>query len=246
MSQTEALVGELKQVLKARKLNYAQVADALKLSEATVKRMFSRNDFTLERFEQVCQLADVSVSELAREVDRERNYLSSLTVAQEKELVANPRLFLVAVCALNHLSLEQIIATYDLTRSEAVKLLLQLDRIRFLELLPNNGIKLKVARTFAWLPDGPIRRFFLDRAEREYFRCGFDRDGEFIAVVNGMLSAASSAQLVTRLKRLARDFSELHDDDRRLALGQRRPASLLLAIRPWELDAFHQLRRPRR
>ncbi len=245
MSQTAALVGELKRVLKARKLTYAQVAKALALSEATVKRMFSRNDFSLERFEQVCQLAGVSVSELAREVDRERNFLTGLSLAQEKEIVGNPKLFLVAVCALNHLSLEQIVAHYDLGKSECIQLLLRLDRIGFLELLPNNAIRLKVARTFAWLPDGPIRRFFLERAEREYFRGAFDREGEFIAVVNGMLSAASNAQVVARLRRLAREFSELHDDDKRLALGERRPASLLLAVRPWELDAFHALRRRR-
>ena len=246
MSQTEALVGELKRVLKARKLNYSQVSRALKLSEATVKRMFSRNDFSLDRFEQVCQFADVSVSELAREVDRERNFLSSLSMAQEKEIVGNPKLFLVAVCALNHLSLDQIVETYDLSNSECVQLLLRLDRIRFLELLPNNAIKLKVAHTFSWLPDGPIRRFFLESAEREYVRSNFDREDEFITVVNGMLSSASCAQLIMRLKRLARDFSELHDDDKRLPLGERRPASLVLAIRPWELDAFNKLRRPRK
>jgi transcriptional regulator with XRE-family HTH domain len=246
MSQTAALVGELKRVLKARRVNYAQVAKGLKLSEATVKRMFSKNDFSLERFEQVCQLAEVSVSELAKGVDSERYYVSQLTAEQEKEIVGNPRLFLVAVCALNHLTLEQIVSTYDLNRTECIQLLLRLDRIRFLELLPGNRIKLKVSRTFSWLPNGPIRRFFLERAGREYFRAGFDREGEYIAVVNGMLSAASTAQMIARLRRLAREFSELHEDDKRLPLGDRRPASMVLAVRPWELDAFHQLRRKRK
>ena len=246
MSQTAAMVEALKKVLRARKLNYARLAKALGLSEATVKRMFSKNDFSLERFERVCELADVSLSEVARELDSERNYLSRLATEQEKEIVGNPKLFLVAVCALNHLTLEQMVESYDLSKTECIQLLVRLDRIRFLELLPNNRIKLKVSRTFSWLPDGPIRRFFLDRAEREYFRSSFAAAGEHMAVINGMLSKASTERLIARLRRVAAEFAEMHDDDKRLPLGERRPASLLLAVRPWELDAFHQLRRRRK
>lgn len=246
MSQTAAMVDALKRVLRARRVNYAQVAQALRLSEATIKRLFAKNDLSLERFERVCELAGTSIAELARELDSHSGYLSRLTLEQEREIVGNPKLFLAAVCALNHLTLEQIVATYDVNRAECIQLLARLDRIRFLELLPGNRIRLKVARTFAWLPDGPIRRFFLDRAEREYFRSGFDAVGEHIAVINGMLSRASSERLIARLKRVAAEFAEMHEDDKRLALGERRPASLLLALRPWELDAFHALRRGRR
>jgi hypothetical protein len=246
MSQTAALVEGLKKLLRARKLNYAEVAKSLKLSEATVKRMFSRNDFSLERFEEVCKLADVTVSDLARELDSERNYLTHLTLEQEKEIVENPRLFLVAVCALNHFTLEQIVDIYDVTKTDCIGLLVKLDRIRFLELLPNNRIKLKVSRTFSWLQNGPIRRFFLDRAEREYFRSRFEGEGQHIAVINGMLSKSSAERMIGRMRRLAAEFADLHDEDKRLPIGERRPASLLVAIRPWELDAFHELRRKKK
>jgi transcriptional regulator with XRE-family HTH domain len=246
MSQTAAMVEALKKVLRARNLNYAQVAKAIKVSEATVKRMFSKNDFSLERFEQVCGVADVSVAEVARDLDGERTFITHLTPDQEKEIVGNLKLFLVAVCALNHLTLPQMVAIYDLSESECIQLLVRLDRIRFLELLPNNRIKLKVSRTFTWLPNGPIRRFFLEGAEREYFRSTFDADGEHIAVINGLLSKTSSDRLIARLRRVAAEFAEMHNDDKQMALGERKPATLLLAMRPWELDAFHQLRRKRK
>jgi hypothetical protein len=246
MSQATALVDALKKVLRARKLNYAEIARALKLSEATVKRMFSKNDFSLERFEEICKLADVTVSGLARDLDTERGYLTHLTAEQEKEIVENPKLLLVAVCALNHLALDQIVEIYDLAKTECIQLLVKLDRIRFLELLPNNRIKLKVSRTFSWLHNGPIRRFFLDRAEREYFRSRFDGEGEHIAVINGMLSKPSAERMIGRMRRFAAEFADLHDEDKRLPLGQRRPATLLLAMRPWELDGFHELRRKKK
>ena len=79
MSETAAMVNGLKRILKMRRINYAQVASALELSEATVKRMFSRNEFSLQRFEQVCRLAEITVAELAKEVDNEKNYISQLT-----------------------------------------------------------------------------------------------------------------------------------------------------------------------
>jgi hypothetical protein len=49
--------------------------------------------------------------------------------------------------------------------------------------------------------------------------------------------------VVTRLKRAAREFSELHNEDARLPLNERSAMSLLVAIRHWELAAFAELRR---
>lgn len=243
MSDTAAMVNGLKRVLKARRINYAQVAEALELSEATVKRMFSKQDFSLERFEQVCQLADISLGELAREVDSEKNYISQLTEEQERLILGDTKLFIVAVCVLNHLTLEQIISIYDIAESECIRLLLELDRIRFLQLLPNNRIKLLVSRTFSWRANGPILQYVKATGAEDYFRSRFDGPGEHVTLINALLSPASSAQLISRLKRIGRDFAEMHDDDKHLPLGERRPASLLLAIRPWEPEAFKKLRR---
>ncbi|HEX7955037.1 MAG TPA: helix-turn-helix transcriptional regulator [Burkholderiales bacterium] len=246
MSQTVAVVEALKRSLKAKKLTYAQVARELKMSEASVKRMFSSYHFTLERFEQVCQIAGLGITELAREVDSEKNYITHLTLEQEREIVGNAKLFLIAVCALNHMTLEQILEVYDIPKSECIQLLLRLDKIKFLELMTNNRIRLKVASNFAWLPNGPILQYFRTRAQSEYFRSRFDGPNEMIMVVNAMLSPASSAQMVAKLRKLAGEFSELHNDDKHLPIGARRPASVVLALRPWELDDFNKLRRKRR
>ena len=246
MSQIVAVVDALKRALKAKKLTYAHVARDLAISEASVKRMFASGRFTLSRFEQVCQFAGLGLTELAREVDSEKNYIAHMTLEQEREVVGNPKLFLVAVCALNHLTLDQIVETYEISRADCIQLLLKLDRIKFLELMPNNRIKLKVSPDFSWLPNGPILQYFMTRAHHEYFRSKFDGPGEIIMVVNAMLSTASSAQFAMKLRKLAKEFSELHHDDKHLAIGDRRPASVVLALRPWELDDFNKFRRRRK
>ena len=243
MAQTAALVDVLKRELRARGVTYAQVARNLKLSEASVKRMFSKRDFTLKRLDRICELTRAEFSDLARILHEEENLVSQLTWEQEREIVSDHKLFLAAVCALNRVSWEQIIAVYDISRAECIQLLVRLDRLGFIQLQPNNRIKLLVSPTFSWLPDGPIQRFFNERAHNEYFRSRFARPHEYMVVMNGMLSRTSSAAIVARLKRIAREFSELQNEDAGLPLGQRSAMSMLVAMRHWELEAFAALRR---
>ena len=243
MAHSGALVEVLKRELRTRGVTYAQVARKLGLSEASVKRMFSRRDFTLKRLDQVCQLTNADFSDLARTLDREETLISQLTPEQEKEIASSIKLFLVAVCVLNHVAAEQITEVYDVSPTECIQMLLNLDRIGFIRLLPGNRIKLLVSRDFAWLPDGPIQRFFKQHANGDYVRLSFDRPDEYFVAVNGMLSASSRATVVARLKRIAREFSELHNDDVRLPPTQRLNMTMLVAIRHWELQAFTELRR---
>ena len=241
--QAASLVDALKRLLKAQGITYARVAAGLGLSEAGVKRMFSRGDFTLQRLEDVCRIARVDLAELARAAADEPKGLAQLSIEQERELVSNPRLMLVALCAVGNWTFEQIVDTYSITSAECVRLLARLDRHRIIELLPGNRIRPRISRTFSWRPDGPIQRHFHARVEAEFLGSRFDRRDELFLFVSGMLSRRSSADLIARLKDLARDFAELHRDDVALPLGERHGASLLLATRAWEPRAFRDLRR---
>jgi hypothetical protein len=61
-----------------------------------------------------------------------------------------------------------------------------------------------------------------------------------------MLTKASRAAVVSRLKKVAREFSDLHNEDVRLPLAERSAMSVVVAIRHWELEAFAQLRRKKK
>jgi hypothetical protein len=243
MQQTLAIVEALKRTLKARGITYATVAQSLGLSEPSVKRMFASGHFTLDRLEQACELARTTISDLVRAAEGTKDEVSQLTPDQERAIMSDRKLLLVALCALNHLTVEQIVQTYALTRAECVALLVKLDRIQFLELLPGDRIKLRVTRAFSWLPGGPIQQYFKARAQREYFASSFDRTGEMMLVVNGMLTGASAEAVAAKLRRIANEFTETHHSEAHLPLGQRRAVSLVIAVRPWELEEFRDLRR---
>jgi AcrR family transcriptional regulator len=248
MAQSATLVDVLKRELRTRGITYAKVARHLGLSEASVKRLFSRKDLSLKRIDGVCELANIEFSMLAEIVAREESRITALTLAQEQEIIGNIKLFLVAVLALNHVSFDEMLATYDFTKPELIKLLVRLDRLKFVRLLPNNRIRLQVSPTFAWRPDGPIQRFFKDRGAREYFRSRFDGEDELLFLINGILSKASRTAFVGRLRRLAREFAEMASEDVRLPVPDRRSMSMVIAIRHWDMAAFAELKRnqPRR
>ncbi len=237
------LVDALKRLLKAHGVTYAQVAAALELSEASVKRMFSRRDFTLQRLEDVCRVVGVDFGDLARAVADDQAGVTQLTMEQEKAIVSDPKVFLVALCAVGNWTIEQIVDTYNLTRVECVKCLTKLDRLRIIDLQPGDRIKPLIGRTFSWLPDGPFQRYFRAQVGAEYLSSTFDRSDQLFLFVSGMLSDRSLAELKAQMRKLAADFAELHRDDVALPLAQRHGSSALLAIRPWEPRAFRALRR---
>ena len=167
MVQSKRIVQALKGVLKERRVSYDQVARHLDLSLSSVKRLFSTGGFTLERVEAICDLAGVDFLELARLAEAQRLEVASLTEDQERELIGDPALLLVAICALNRWRFGRIVQHYQLSEPRLIQLLARLDRMGLIELLPGNRIKLRVARNFAWLPGGPIHRYFRGpRAER--------------------------------------------------------------------------------
>jgi transcriptional regulator with XRE-family HTH domain len=232
MAQAHAVVDVLKRELKARGLTYAEVARRIGMSEPSVKRMFSQRNFTLTRLDEICAAAGIEFTELTRGFNREEHLISQLTQAQEREIVGDPKLFLVAICALNLLGVEDILATYDVTEAELIGLLVRLDRMGIIELLPNNRFRLRIARTFAWIPNGPIQSAFRANAH-DFFDSHFGGENETMILLNGRLSRTSAAALIDKLRRVAREFSAQHIDDAVLPAAERAPVSLLLACRPW-------------
>ena len=232
----------LKMHLKARGMTYADVARALKLSEATVKRIFAQKNCTLDRLDAICQLVQVDVAELARGMPRESRLINRLTREQEEELMSEPGLLLVAVSALHQMRLEEMVETYRLDEAQCVRLLVRLERIGILELHENNRIRLRIARTFSWIPDGPIMRYVRSQLP-DFFDYPFQQPGELMRMVSLRLSREAQIALLQQAEQVAREYSEQHNADARLPLAQRQPVSVLFAVRPWEPELFKKLRR---
>lgn len=243
MPQQSLIVDALKRYLKTRGLTYADVAPVLDLSEASVKRLFSEESFTLDRLDRICGLIGIEISDLARAVEERSRAIKELSEEQEEELVKNSKLFLVFYLVLNDYHIDDICSDYQVEPLEGVRLLARLDRMGLIELQPGNKAKLMVSRQLQWRASGPIRRFFDQKMRTEFLHARFDREGEGLKFVSGLLSKASQKVMQRKLDLLAQEFSELVRADAVLPLDERHGTSLLLAQRHWEFSLFAELRR---
>lgn len=241
MAQTRELIKTLKLALKAHGKTYADVAVELGLTEASVKRLFSKQSFSLDRLDRVCHMLDMEITDLVQAMNEQQQRLQRLTIEQEKEITGDISLMLVAVCVLNRWTMDEILSFYRISETECVRHLAKLDRLKLIELLPKNRIRLLVAPNFSWLENGPIQLFFQKKISQEFFHTRFSQDEECLIVLNGMLSSQSNAELQRKLKRLAREFDVLNNDDVALELEQRHGVTLVLAMRGWKYGLFQPM-----
>lgn len=236
------LIAALKRLLKAQGITYAMLAKRIDLSEAAVKRMFSRQALSLQRLEEICTVLDIGLGELASEAHHAQPVLAELDVEAEQALVDDPALLLATYLALNRWTQEEVLAKFRFTLPEYTLLMARLDRMGVIELLPGNKYRVRTARNFRWRRDGPMERFFRLKLLPDFFGREFVGDNESLLLLSGMCTPASVAILQRRLDELAGEFDALMAQDAALPATQRVGVSLVLGKRPWKLRLFDPLR----
>jgi DNA-binding Xre family transcriptional regulator len=244
MSTTADLIALLKTELKIARITYATLAQRLGMAESSVKRMFSkRGDMPVSRIDEICHILNLDFADLARRVADTQPLLLELTLAQEKAVVADRKLLVVAICAMSQMLAEDIYATYAISEAELVHCLAQLDRIGIIDLRPGNRYHLKVAKGFRWRPHGPVMEYFRKELLDDYFAGGFDGESEMLMVVHGEIGRGLAASFRERLARIGTDFSNQHLADQKLAPEQRRPYTIVIGMRSWLMAALADMRR---
>ena len=243
MSTTRDLVTALKAELKLAGVTYAQLAGELGMSESSIKRIFARADMPLSRIDAVLGVLKMDFADLARKVADAQPLSRELTIEQEKAVVADRKLLLMAICCLSQWTFEQVVATYSLTHAECVAYLAKLDRLGFIELRPLNRYRLKVTKGFRWRAEGPVMQYFRKHVVADYYSGGFDGTGELLMLVHGEISPTQASHFAERLQRVGQDFSQQHLADQKLQNDQRRAYTLVVGIRSWLFAAFRDLKR---
>lgn len=244
MSTSSDLLAALKAELRDARITYAELAERIGLAESSIKRMFAQGgDMPLSRVDEICRVLRLDFADLARRVAERQPLLAELTLEQEQAVVADHRLLLVATCCMSQWSAEQIVATYRIDATECTAHLLKLDRLGIIELRPLNRYRLRVAKGFRWRPHGPVMAYFRSEVLDDYFAGGFDGEAEMLSVVHGQLGPGMAESFRERLIRIGEDFSRQHVADQKLPSAQRRPYTLVIAMRSWLMSAFRDLKR---
>jgi len=207
LPQVHALFNNLKNELKAKGLTYNDVAEHLDLTEASVKRLFSTEDISIRRLDAVCQLLSIDLSDLTSSVDSNTRSIKQLSEAQELEIVADERMLAVSFLVFNGWTFDELLKYFNFTESELIKKLVKLDKLKMMELLPKNRIKLKVASNLIWRKNGPIQKFFVDHFQQPFMQNPFSQENEFLRFLSGMYSPLSCSIIMRKLQELAREIS---------------------------------------
>ena len=243
MITSEQVVGALKQALRQRKISYLALAGSLGLSESAVKKMFASANMSLKRVDEICAELNLDFADLVELVQNSEPRVEQLDYQSEKMLVSDIRLLLVTYCLFNYWHIDDIIQRYQVSNTEAIRYLAQLDRMKLIELLPENRVRLLISASFQWIENGPIERFFRSQVQSEFFADQFSDVDCARIVCNADLSNNTRMQLIERMKMLQRLFDDFSQQDRPLSSAEKQGTTMVLAIRPWQFTAFTALER---
>lgn len=244
--QTTSFVNALKRCLRARGMTYAALAAQLKLSEATVKRCFSRQTLSLRRIEEIVSALDMTLLDVAKLAAEPMSAVSAqLSLEQERALAASPRLFSFFHLLLIGLSLHKIVREYEIELDEALRSVKQLERLRLIEVLPRNKVRLLTSKNLLWHAHGPLRQAYEQPIRQRFLDHSFAGAKEYRKFSPGRLSAASQTILLRKLKRLVAEMDSLAQVDASNTDEESEISGMFLAFRSFEFDHLLDLSRRR-
>lgn len=239
-----AIFESLKRLMKARSINYRELASELEISEPTVKRIFSKKTLTVERLERICEVLNVSLLELAKLSAEDSETLpEELSEQQEAQLASSPKLAAYFYLLLNGWTPAAIEQEYEFTHREAEKFLLALDRVGLIELHARNRVKLKVARNVSWSTSGPLVAVYEKEALKEFLAGTFSQR-DFLKLRTGELSDTSIRRLAAAQKNFILEFEKLARADMTLPKKETTSVGLMVASRPFVFTLFEKYKRP--
>lgn len=150
----------LKGVLKTRGMTYADLAERLDVSEPTIKRLFVEHDCKLSRLISICQILDLTVSELLEIADRTDDSVLTFSNEVERALADSPALFYFFLLLRDDLTPEAIGSIYSLESSDLHLYCRDLEKLGLLELSTSGSVTLLSQAPIRLSPDGPLQGLY--------------------------------------------------------------------------------------
>lgn len=243
MIDTQLLVKIIKQQLKANGLTYKEVAQAFDLSEQSIKRVINAGNYNLKQLEALCNLLGISIVELFSQVESAIPKLKQLTLEQESILVADKKLLLIALCAFNQWTIQDMMQHYQFTEPECIHFLLKLHHMKLIELQTNNKIRLLVDRHFEWLENGPIWQFLLAEGLQDFLQKNPKKPQEQLIFTFGMLKPEAIVKMHLEMQKLRIAMAALHRESLDTPKNDCYGMSLLVSLKNWEPRSTKVLRK---
>ena len=233
MTQTARLLETLKHYLKIQGITYRILAQRLKLSESSVKRLFSDQSLSLKRLEKICSVLGLDLYELVKLSREQQPLVESFNDVQLKALLSQPSLVVLLVFFVNGWTTEELVQEFEMEEVELRVQLGQLEQLKLIEWLPHDRIRLCFERSALWQKNSPLWQIWGRTNIREFLNDEFDQSDERWHFAAAQLSVDSRKLILSELDRLMQTLRELQDVDAALPAEEREPTGFLLAHRAW-------------
>jgi DNA-binding Xre family transcriptional regulator len=237
------IIASLKRLMKARSITYKELARRIKLSEISVKRIFSQSSLSLARLEQICLALDVSIQEITRlSAGQTTDAPETVSLEQESALAADPNLLACYYLIANGRTGPEICSELGADEMKVRRWMVKLHSFGLVELLSKMRARARTGSSIAWRKDGPVRQLYERQVRQEYLQSTFSGPHDEMYLRSAELSEASCRVLLRKLERLAVEFRDLAELDRALPPREKRSMGVLLAARPWVFSVFDNVR----
>lgn len=238
MTECDQIITVLKRILKSKGITYTFLSKELGLSEASVKRVFSRGTFTLVRLEEICQVAGIALRDLVRATETAQSSDEyEYSEEQEKYLARNPGCLALFDLLIDGKTIRQIQKEYHLPAVVLGRYLGQLEKLGLIERLADEKTRLLVSRNVKWRKDGPLRKHFLAQAKTEFLDSVFDSTDEVLKFLSIQLTTHTAASFHHRLSELAKEITRTSEMEEVLRIRTQN-YGILLAMRQWKLSTL--------
>lgn len=232
MKSSQILVETLKQALKTRRINYKALAQAWTLSEASVKRIMSQGDLSLERIEQACELMQMSFGDLIRLTPFQlETQDQELSPEHEAEFVNEPKLFHFWFLLSEGKTVKWIEKKFEVSQAEIQKFLSALDRIKLIELHPGNKVRVLAKHRVRFRKDGQMGKKIVLQAKDSFLNADFNNASEHLRFGMYRLNMQSVIRYKSKMDKLIHEMKSEGEIE-----GEQTDSvefGFLLALRPW-------------
>jgi len=230
----------LRSHLKNRGISYSELAFGLNVAEGTIKRIFTKNDCSTERLDEIAQYLDIHLVDLFQKTPPNKHLIDQLSYENEEHLARHKKLLMLAICVMDFWPFKDMLKYLTMGRDECIALLKELERMGFIEMNEKFNYRLLLTRNFSWLNNGPITQLVKSMSQ-DYFDHPFDTPGDFLKIVHVRVSPYVRTLLKGKLEEVLQQYIDQVALDAHLPLDERPPLSICVAVRSWVPDFLHEL-----
>lgn len=233
-----ALLAELRIELRRRRLTGKAIAQAMGVAEPTVRRWLRGEGLLLERLEDLCRLAGISLRDLVNSLPE--GGAPRFTLAQERVLAADHPLAFLFFAILNGGHPEEFEREFRLPPARVEAYVQRLIRLGLIDRAATGRIRPLTTRSVSWRPGGPLALAFDKRVKHYFLSLNFGSPDATYVSDMVRLSEAGRARVHAMFAALRLEVHKLADADRAAQLDQYDWSAVLMLVRPLDMTEVTQ------